>query len=191
MLAFQGFKKKWNVKYYIIFGFSAFFVHTLLLYLMIQPQMNVEYLYFPIFLKGLGLGALYIGIWYYAMLDMQIDDMRTIIGIMIMIRTFFATAFASAFLGWVAYQAQWQSMNDLSMYLDMGNFSDGLSMYSSTQINAVLDSFKIVLGDLCWLIVPILIFVLSHRYGQLNNRRIVFLRKIVRGNSVRGYRFIK
>ncbi|RRQ45728.1 MFS transporter [Chryseobacterium sp. SC28] len=191
ILAFQGFKKKWPIKYYIVLGFIAFFVQTLMLYLMIQPQMNIEYLYLPMFLKGLGLGILFIGIWYYATLNLQLDDMLSIIGIMLMMRSFVATAFASAFLSWAAYQGQWQSLNDISMYLDMGNFSDGMSMYQSTQMNAMLASFKIVLGYLCWLIVPILIFVMTHHYGQWNNRRIVFLRKIVRGNTVRGYRFSK
>ncbi|MCG2793665.1 MAG: MFS transporter [Weeksellaceae bacterium] len=189
ILAFQGFKNKWFVKYYIILGFTAFFVHTLMLYLMLQPQMNIEYLYLPMFLKGLGLGILYIGIWYYAMLDIQIDDMRTIIGVMIMVRTFVATALSSAVISWAAYQSQWQSLSDISLYLDMGAFTDGIGMYPATQINAMLDSYKIVLGDLCWLIVPILIFVMTHHYGHLNSRRIVFLRKIVRGNTVRGYKF--
>ncbi|MFZ2283718.1 MAG: MFS transporter [Lutibacter sp.] len=189
ILAFHGFKKKWNVKYYITSGFVVFFFHTLMLYLMIQPQMNIEHLYFPMFLKGLGLGILYIGIWYYAMLNLQIDDLRSIIGIMMMVRTFVATAFAGAFLSWAAYRGQWQSLSDISMYLDMGYFNDGMSMYPTMQINAMLASFKIVLGYLCWLIIPILIFVLTHPYGQFNTRRIVFLRKVIKGNTIRGYKF--
>ncbi|MCG2793664.1 MAG: MFS transporter [Weeksellaceae bacterium] len=189
ILAFYGFKQKWNVKFYIAAGFVVFFLYTLMLYLMIQPQMNIEYLYFPMFLKGLGLGILFIGIWYYATLNLQIDDMISIIGIMIMMRSFVATAFAGAFLSWAAYQGQWQSLNDISMYLENGNFTDGISLYQPMQINATLASFKIVLGYLCWLIIPILIFVLTHHYGQLNSRRIVFLRKVVRGNTIRGYKF--
>ncbi|SDM61792.1 hypothetical protein SAMN05421813_11732 [Daejeonella rubra] len=189
LLAFHGFKNKWNVKFYIILGFMAFFLHTLMLYVMIQPQMNIEYLYLPVFLKGLGLGILFIGIWYYATLNLEIDDMLSLIGIMLLVRTFVATAFAGSIISWATYQGQWQSLNDISMYLDTGDFSDGMSMYQTTQVNAIMASSKIVLGYLCWLIVPILIFVLIHHYGQFNNRRIVFLRKIVRGNTLRGYRF--
>ncbi|RKS03002.1 MULTISPECIES: MFS transporter [unclassified Flavobacterium] len=188
-LAFHGFKNKWNVKYYIILGFMAFFLHTLMLYLMIQPQMNIEYLYFPMFIKGLGLGILFIGIWYYATLNLQIDDMLSLIGIMLLVRTFIATAFAGAIISWAAYQGQWQSLSDISVYLDTGDFSDGMSMYQTTQVNAMMASSKIVLGYLCWLIIPILIFVLTHHYGQFNNRRIVFLRKVIRGNRLRGYKF--
>jgi hypothetical protein len=151
--------------------------------------MNIEYLYFPMFIKGLGLGILFIGIWYYATLNLQIDDMLSLIGIMLLVRTFIATAFAGAIISWAAYQGQWQSLSDISVYLDTGDFSDGMSMYQTTQVNAMMASSKIVLGYLCWLIIPILIFVLTHHYGQFNNRRIVFLRKVIRGNRLRGYKF--
>jgi len=115
--------------------------------------------------------------------------MLSLIGIMLLVRTFIATAFAGAIISWAAYQGQWQSLSDISVYLDTGDFSDGMSMYQTTQVNAMMASSKIVLGYLCWLIIPILIFVLTHHYGQFNNRRIVFLRKVIRGNRLRGYKF--
>ncbi|QTY27203.1 hypothetical protein [Flavobacterium sp. CS20] len=189
ILAFLGFTNKWNLKYYITLGFVVFFLHILMLYLMIQPQMNIEYLYFPIFLKGLGMGILFIGIWYYASLGLQRDDFLGIIGIMLMVRTFLATAIGGAIISWATYQGQWQSLNNISMYLDAGYFKNGMRIYQATQINAMLASFKTVLGYLCWLIVPILIIVLTHNFGQFNKRRIVFLRKVMRRNKLQGYRF--
>lgn len=186
--AFFSFKNKWNLKYYTAAGFIAFFLHTLMLYLIIQPQLNIEQLYIPMLLKGTGMGILFIGIWFYASLDLEMNDMLGIIGILLLVRTFFSTAFGGAIISWATYQSQWQSLNDISTYLDIGNFSNGMSIYGTTQINAMLASLKIVLGSLCWLIIPILIFVLTHHYGQFNYRRIILFRKIIRGNTIKGYR---
>ncbi|HZH74374.1 hypothetical protein K8089_06935 [Aequorivita sp. F47161] len=189
VFAFYSFKNKWNLKYYIASGFIAFFLHTLMLYLLIQPQMNIEYFYIPMILKGAGMGILFIGIWFYASLDLEMNDMLGIIGILLMVRTFLATAFGGVIIGWATYQGQWQSLNDISMHLDTGNFANGMSIYGTTQINAMLASLKIVLGSLCWLIIPILIFVLTHHYGQFNYRRLILFRKVIRGNSIKGYKF--
>ena len=140
-------------------------------------------------LKGLGMGILFIGIWFYASLNLEMNDLLGIIGILLMVRTFVATAFGGAIIGWATYQSQWQSLNDISMYLDLGDFTNGMSIYGTVQINAMLASLKIVLGSLCWLIIPILTFVLTHHYGQFNYRRLILFRKVIKGNSIKGYKF--
>lgn len=100
------------------------------------------------------------------------------------------TAIGGALIAWASYHSQWQSMNDITMYLDKGNFANGMSIFQNISINALLASSKIVLGTLCWLIVPILIFVFSHHYGHFKFRRVVILRKFIRGNSVKGNRIV-
>lgn len=187
--AFYSFKNKWQLKYYIATGFIAFFFHTLMLYLMMQPQMNIEVLYIAMIIKGMGMGILFIGIWFYASLDLEMDDLLGIMGVLLLVRTFVATAIGGAIISWATYQGQWQSLNNISMYLDMGVFNDGLNMYSSSQLNAMMASSKKVLGSLCWLTLPILIFVITHHYGQFNYRRVIFFKKVIRGNSIKGYRF--
>jgi len=100
-----------------------------------------------------------------------------------------AGAFGGAIISWALYQGQWQSLNDISMFLDNGNFTNGMAIYQNISLNALMASSKIVLGSTCWLTVPILIFVLTHHYGQFNYRRVVLFRKIIKGDSVKGYRF--
>lgn len=189
MLALYGFKKNWPLKLYIAAGFISFFLHTLSLYLLIQPQMDIQYLEYAMILKGLGMGILFIGIWFYASQNVSMEDIFGVNSILIMIRTFIATAIGSSIIGWATYQSQWQSLNDLSMHLDAGHFANRMSIYSSTMMNALMASSKIVLGTLCWLSIPILIYVLTHHYGQLNARKVVYLRKMIRGSSIKGYRF--
>lgn len=188
-MAFFGFKNKWPLKYYIAAGFISFFLHNLSLYFLIQPQMDIQYLHYSMVLKGLGMGILFIGIWFYASQNISMEDLFGVNSILVMVRTFIAVALGSSIIGWASYQSQWQSLNDISMYLDTGNFAEGMSLYGPMQMNALMASSKIVLGTLCWMIIPILVFVLSHSYGQFNFRRVVFLRKIIKGNSVKGYKF--
>ncbi|ROI13666.1 MFS transporter [Epilithonimonas hominis] len=188
VIAFFHFKKNWNVKYYIAGGFIAFFLHTLCLYLIIQPQMNIEYLNYSMILKGLGMGILFIGIWFYASLDLEMDDVFGVLSILIMVRTFFATAIGSAIIGWAVYQGQWQSLSDMSNYLDIGDIPNGMAIYQNISLNAVMASGKIVLGALCWFTIPVMIYVMTHHYGQFNYRRLALFRKVLRGSSIRGYR---
>ena len=188
-LAFIGFKNKWNIKWYIAAGFVSFFLHTVSLYFLMQMQMDISYLEYSMILKGLGMGILFIGIWFYASLDIPMDKIFGIMCILLMYRTFISTAFAGAIINWATYQSQWQSLSDISMYLDTNAIQNAMSMFKTINLNALMASGKIVLGALSWLIIPILIFVLAHHYGQFNNRRLVFFRKLIKGNSVKGYKF--
>ena len=72
--------------------------------------------------------------------------------------------------------------------LDVGNFANGMLLYRSLNLNALMASGKIVLGALCWFTLPVLVFVLAHHYGQFNYRRVILFRKAIRGNSIKGYR---
>ncbi|HLR49189.1 MAG TPA: hypothetical protein VK076_01290 [Candidatus Sphingobacterium stercoripullorum] len=189
ILAFYGFKNKWYLKYYIALGFVFFALHTLCLYLIIQPQMDIRYLEYASILKGLGMGILFIGIWFYASLNLGMNEMMGMIAVLIVVRSFLATALGGAIIGWASYQSQWQSLNDISMYLDAGAIPNGMAIYQNISLNALMASGKIVLGTLTWLVVPILIFIATHSYGSFHYKRVVLLRKKIRGDSIKGYRF--
>lgn len=189
IMAFVGFKNEWYIKYYIAAGFVAFFFHNLSLYFLIQPQMDIAYLNYSMIIKGLGMGILFIGIWFYASVDVPMDKLFGIMCILLMTRTFISTAIGGAIIGWVSYQSQWQSLNDIAIYLDINSIQNGMAMFKTINLNALMASSKIVLGTLSWLIIPILIFVMTHHYGVFNYRRAVFFRKAIRGNSIKGYKF--
>ncbi len=181
VICFFGFKKGWHLKWAILGGFGAFFLHTVMLYFLIQPQLNITSLYLPMMLKGLGMGLLFIVVWYYAAIDLTPDKSLGVTAIMLMVRTFVATAVGSALLGWAGYAGQWQSFTDMAGGTDSG------SGYGALQLSALMASGKIVLGVMSWLFIPIALFVITHHYGRFNYRRMVFFRKLVRGNSVKGY----
>lgn len=188
LMAFLGFKNKWSIKYYIAFGFICLFINTLCLYLLIQPQMNIRYLEYAMIFKGTGMGCLYIGVWFYVVLGLPPQKMLGMMGALIPIRSSVSIALGGATIGWAAYLGQWQSLNNIAAYLDSGDVLHTGVTYQNLSQHALMASYKIVLGALCWMIVPILIFVATHSYGDFNFRRVILMRKMVRGNSIKGYK---
>lgn len=189
VMAFIGFKNKWNLKYYLAPGFIVFFVHLLSLYFMIQPQMDIAYLEYAMVVKGLAMGILFIGIWFYASVGLTMADMLGALCILLICRSFLITAIGNAIIAFASYLGQWQSLSDISMYLDLGDPQNNMGMFQNITVNALMASLKKVLGALCWLIVPVLTYISFHSYGKLNFRRVVLLRKAVKGKSIKGYKF--
>ncbi len=183
-----GFKREWNIKYFILMGFGAFFLHSLLIYLIIQPNMNIEMFYPLIMIRNFGMVILFIGIWYYATYNLPANSSMGVISILLSFRTFVATGIASAVIGFVSYQMQWQSMADMSNYWD-ANLLGPAAMrgYGSMQIGALLASGKTLMGWMCWLFLPLAVFILSHSYGKMNFRRWSLFRKRIRGSRKGGY----
>src|SRR5690625_3966996 len=99
-------------------------------------------LYVPMFIKGIGMGILYIGIWFYASIDLEMDELLGIIGILLLVRNFLGIALGGSIIGWASYYGQWDSLNNMVMHLDMNAFENGMSMYGPMQINAVLAASK-------------------------------------------------
>jgi len=186
--AFFSFKYKWPIKYFILVGFLAFAAHSALLYFMISPQMDIRYLEYANIVKGFGMGVLFIGIWFYCSLGLGMEVVLGIMTILLAVRSFLATAIGSALIGWASYQAQWQSISDLSVHIDLGNIAAGASTYPIIVQNSIMASAKIVFGCLIWLIIPISMVILGHSYGSFTARRLVIFRKKIRGSSSKGYR---
>jgi hypothetical protein len=188
VIAFFSFKNKWSIKLFILMGFAFMFLHILVLYLIIQPQMDITYLKMAVILKGVGMGSLFIGIWFYATLNLPMEDMIGVVSMLFLVRSFLSTAIGGALITWATYKGQWQSLSDISMQLDVGAFANGMAIYQSTVISSLISSLKIVLGAICWLSIPITIFILSHHYGKFKIRRLVLFRKRIVGDSTKGYK---
>ena len=131
---------------------------------------------------------LFIGIWFYACLDLDMSEMMGMMPIILSFRSFVATAFGGAIIGWASYQAQWQSLSDVSVYWDATQIANGMQMYQSAMLNSLMSSGKIILGTLLWLIIPILVLVFTHHYGVFKHRRLVLFRRAIRGNSIKGFK---
>jgi len=184
-----SFKYQWKIKYLIILGFISMFLQALSFYFLIQPQMDIDYLRYPMIFKGIGMASLFMSIWFYASSNVPRNVMMGVMSIMILFRSFLSIAIGGAILGWASNQSQWQSLNDMAASLDWGDTMIGATNIQSININAIMSSSKIVLGTVCWLIIPVLIVIFSHHYGVFNLRRWVILKNWVKGNAIKGYSF--
>jgi len=190
VLAFIGFKKKWNLKYFILLGFSAFFVHSLMIYFLIQPQMNYEHFYLLIMVRNFGMVILFIGAWQYATSGMPQEKSMGVTAFLVMFRTFVATAFGGAIIAFVSQYFQIQSMTDMGNYWDQTMMGPAaMRGFGSMQINSLLNGGKTLMGWMCWLFIPIAIFILNHDYGNKNLRKKVYFKKLLKRESVKGYHY--
>lgn len=115
-----------------------------MMYFMMAPELNYDSWWLPIILKGYGFGALFISVWFYTLDKLPMESMLQAIGLVLVFRSFAATAVFSAFFSWLHYQFQWESVNNLAVYID-GNLlstQDAVAGYKSLQINAILVATK-------------------------------------------------
>ncbi|WP_313580694.1 MFS transporter [Chishuiella sp.] len=172
-----AFKFQCHIKYLVWFGFGVFFLENISIYFIIQAQMDTDTLRIPIFFRGLGTSILYTSIWYYSFKKIGPDQLFSALSIMIVVRNFLSPAVASTILSWLSFQIQSQSQTDMSVYIDLGqNYLPGQSIIQSKE--SLMSMLKIIAGILCWLTIPIFIFISNYHYGRLSSYN--FLSKIYR-----------
>lgn len=171
-VAFHWTKNKMPLKMLIFSGFSAYVLGLVMLYFMMVPGLNIESFLLPQILSGYGMCTLFIAIWIYAMGNLPPAQIMTSIGVILVFRTFFVTAFFGSIITWVHYQLQWQSVNNLAVYFDSTLMSSnpGLGNYGSMQLSAILAANKTLLGYLIIAGIGLLIFILLHTFGDLKYR---------------------
>lgn len=189
VIGWRTFKKDKPLKYYIILGFLFYIIYSVIMYFMISPVIMIEYLYVASVFRGMGMIILFIGVWYYASVDLNMNQTFGVLSILLVVRSFLSTAIWGALISYALYQYQWQSINDLAVQLDSVVYNgNGMSEYSQVQIGALLSAVKQIFGYLIITGIPICIFVAMHSFGKVNMRRVVFGKKILRGNTIKGYK---
>ncbi|MBP0613406.1 MFS transporter [Chryseobacterium sp. cx-311] len=178
VVAFFWFKHERPIKMFIFSGIAAFFLNTVMMYFMMVPELNYESWLLPMTLKGYGLSALFIAVWFYILDQLEMDEMLQAIGLVLVFRSFVATALFSSFFAWLQYQFQWQSVNHLAVYMD-GNLMSpqlALSGYKNIQLNAVLVANKRIYGLIAIAAIAMMIYVLQHHFGKLRFTRFRWTR---------------
>ena len=168
-VAFHWTKNKLPLKMLIFSGFAAYVLNMVVLYFMMVPGLNIESFFLPQVLSGYAMCTLFISLWIYAMGNLPPAKIMTSIGVILVFRTFFVTAFFGSIITWVHYQLQWQSVNNLVVFFDSGLMSNnpGLGNYGSLQLGAILAANKTLLGYLIIAGIGLLTFILFHSFGDL------------------------
>lgn len=161
------FKQGRGLKMFIFLGFAAMLAYTVIMYFSMGLQFNFERWILPMFLKGFGMGALFIAVWYYTLDKLEMTQMMAATGLVLVWRTFFTIGIFSALFSWVQYQFQIQAVGDLAVYLDGNSFSSAQIMgnMKAIQFNAILAANKKLLGYVCIAGIGVLLYILSYDFG--------------------------
>lgn len=172
-VAFHWAKNQIPIKMYIFSGFAAYFLHTVMLYFMMTPELNIGQLYLPQILNGYAMCSLFIGVWIYVF-DKVKPDMDVIlpsVAPVMIFRSFVMMAFFISLFGWLHYKFQLQSVGDLAVYFDTLTMSHNLGAGSlrDVQLSAILAANKRLLGYILIAGLGVLTFVLFHSFGRQKN----------------------
>ncbi|WP_228372400.1 MFS transporter [Chryseobacterium daeguense] len=190
--AVYWFKKKKPLKMFIFSGFSAMLGYALIMYFSMVPEFNYENWYLPMFLKGYGMAALFIAVWFYTLDKLELNDMLAAIGLVLVWRTFLTVGIFSALFSWFQYQFQIESLGNLAVYMDgmtisPQNVAGNMKMI---QLNAILAANKRIFGYVVIVGFMVLVYVLTHHFGVKRFHYLRFIR-VLSGKSIIAGRRIK
>lgn len=184
VIAIIWFKKEIPLKMFIFSGFSAMVGYAMVMYFSMVLEFNYENWYLPMFLKGYGMGSLFISVWFYTLDKLEMDDMLAAIGLVLVWRTFLAVGFFSTIYSWFLYHFQVVAIGDLAVYMDgmtvtPQNAAIGLK---TIQLNAIIVASKKIFGYIILAGLGVLIYVFTHHFGK---ERLEYARfvKILSGKS--------
>lgn len=182
------FHRKGGLKVFILLAFSCHMAYCLIMYFMVAPVIQIEYLILPMALKGMGMAMCYIGIGLYGAQTLNIKEFLSAVTIIIAFRSFIGTAFWSAVVAWGTYKLQLQHLTNFAGETDAMNFiaeerGDGVSLYSPMMKQATLTAVKQLYGFMIIAGSGVLVYIALHRFKPINKRRLILLRKKLYGEK--------
>lgn len=174
----------WRFRVLIFWGMACFTGYFALLYFGVTPDGSYEFLYLPTLLRGMGMIILFISFGVFAVEDIERPLMISNAFFMVGIRSVLAPVIGASLFSNLLYRIQQKSILVLSDNIDLQNsisssrynealsnaLKQGMSMsdaqqtainnlYSTTSVQALLLSIKIIVGYL--LIFSIVVMVIS------------------------------
>lgn len=175
-------------KLLITVGFMLIVVYQYYMYFLIHPNLNIESLYIPNFLKGLGHGILYISLTIYVAKTVPFEHFFQGLCVLSFIRTSIATPLGTAILNrWLKYMQQ-DNIGLISRKMDLvKEWMPDVSiqqLYEDVTRQTLLTSLKELFGAVCIVGTIFLLFLLSQkvwrkllRYVRRNHPRYIQLLK--------------
>lgn len=159
---------KEGYKLLISVGFTLIVMYQYYMYfLLIYPDLNIESLYLPNFLKGIGHGVLYISLTIYVAKHIPFKHFFQSLCVLSFIRTSIATPLGSAILNRWMKHLQCDNWGLLSRNMDnLHEWMPDVSLmqlYEEVNTQTMLTSLKELFGWICLLGTVFLVIVLSYR----------------------------
>lgn len=159
---------KEGYKLLISVGFTLIVMYQYYMYfLLIYPDLNIESLYLPNFLKGIGHGVLYISLTIYVAKHIPFKHFFQSLCVLSFIRTSIATPLGAAILNrWMKHlqRDNWgllsRNMDNLHKWMPDVSL---MQLYEEVNPQTMLTSLKELFGWICLLGTVFLVIVLSYR----------------------------
>jgi len=183
-------KWSWGVRLPVFIAFVCFELSAIIMYFLISPVIEIEYLLIPVFLRGIGMCILFIVISLLVADKLGFMDMLPVVSIFMLFRSFIGTSLFTAIFSWALYKLQLFQLANLAPALDgMNPFGgDASQLYRSANVQATLMAVKQLFGYVVLAGLMILVYVLLHPFASLHHRKVILSRKRLRGQSIEGYR---
>ena len=158
---------KKGYKLLISVGFTLIVMYQYYMYFLIYPDLNIESLYLPNFLKGIGHGVLYISLTIYVAKHIPFKHFFQSLCVLSFIRTSIATPLGAAILNrWMKHlqRDNWgllsRNMDNLHEWMPDVSL---MQLYEEVNTQTMLTSLKELFGWVCLLGTVFLVIVLSYR----------------------------
>lgn len=162
---------KKGFKMLIFIGFLLVVIYQYYMYFLIYPDLNIESLYFPNFLRGLGHGILYISLTIYIALSVPFKHFFQALCVLSFIRTSIATPLGTAILN------RWMRLLQVDKIGIVGRDIDKLhewmpnapikELYAEVNRQATMVSMKELFGWVCIQGTIILLIIIGYRIWEL------------------------
>ena len=185
IVAVFWFKKEIPLKMFVFSGFASMTGFVIIMYFSMVLEFNYENWYLPMFLKGFGIGSLFISIWFYALDQLELNEMLAAIGLVLVWRTFLAVGIFSALFSWFQYQFQITSLGDSAVYMDGMTISPQtvVANMRTIQLNAIIAANKKIFGYVIIAGFGVMLYVITHHFGEKPKEYLRIVR-ILKGKSV-------
>ncbi|WP_267740593.1 hypothetical protein [Myroides injenensis] len=167
-----------GLKTFIILGFSVFILQYLVSYFYINLQLTITYFYFTHFMRALAIGILYIGLWHYLTMGLELNDSLSIMSLMLIVRTFLALAIFSSLYSYLSYVLQKTSISDQALFINFSYVENRANLsLSAIQQQTLLASFKTIYGYILLVSILVMTTVSLHGFGLSKWRLSIQMRR--------------
>lgn len=157
----------------IFVGFALIVAYQFFMYFVIDPRMNIEWLYLPAMLRGAGYIILYISLTVYVSSIVPFQHFFHVLSIMGFVRTGFGSVMGGAIMERMLQYSLTKNTQLLSITLDPVNraFSEipFSGIYGELMQQSLLVSLKEIYGWTCWGGVVVLLVILAYRFITVRN----------------------
>lgn len=177
----------------VFIGFALIVGYQCFMYFIIDPNMNIEWLYLPTMLRGAGYIILYISLTVYVTGIVPFQHFFQVLSILGFVRTGFGSVMGSAIYSRVMQYIVPENFQTISIELDSVNTaingSSFVAVYGEAMKQAILVSLKEMYGWVCIVGVLFLALILFEKF--LNRNIVGRLPRIRRIKQIMKRRKIK